>query len=165
MTDSAGAVVNRYDYSPFGVPLLTNETVPNSFRYVGRFGVMEEGNGTQFMRARYYTPQLSRFINPDPILLLRAIDTYDYASNNPLRHVDPLGTSDSNCATEELRQLGLEATKLILPSTITITPEENIRPDVQGLVTNIIGDKIDDKIFDLHHKGAPMIRFIEAWPK
>lgn len=37
VTDGAGAVANSYDYPPFGLPLLVDETIPNRFRYVGRW--------------------------------------------------------------------------------------------------------------------------------
>ena len=54
LSDGTGAVANTYDYDPFGIALQTNETITNPFRYVGRFGVMAEGNGLSFMRTRYY---------------------------------------------------------------------------------------------------------------
>ena len=58
LTDAAGAVLNSYAYDPFGVSLGKTETVANPFEYVGEYGVMNEGNGLEFMRARYYRPRL-----------------------------------------------------------------------------------------------------------
>jgi hypothetical protein len=39
------------------------EGIFNPFGYVGRYGVMEEGNDLKFMRARYYDDTTGRFLN------------------------------------------------------------------------------------------------------
>src|SRR5438445_10418449 len=41
-------------------------------------------------RARYYNPQLSRFISEDPIGFRGGINVYAYVGNNPISFVDPL---------------------------------------------------------------------------
>ncbi len=93
LTGPSGAVVNTYDYDPFGNPLQTSETIPNLFRYVGRFGVTTEGNGLIFMRARYYDPRLGRFTTADPIGFSGGdSNLYSYVGNNPVNHIDPRGT-------------------------------------------------------------------------
>jgi hypothetical protein len=35
--------------------------VVNPFEYVGEYGVMNEGNGLEFMRARFHMPAIGRF--------------------------------------------------------------------------------------------------------
>ncbi len=90
LTNSSGAVVNSYAYDPFGNSLNKTETVANPFQYVGELGVMNEGNGLDFMRARYVTPRIGRFNSPDP-MARPATNFYAYASNNPTRYVDPSG--------------------------------------------------------------------------
>jgi RHS repeat-associated protein len=91
VTDTAGAVVNSYDYGPFGIALDVAETVPNPFRFGGRFGVMDDGHGLLHMRARYYDPATGRFLSPDPIGLRGGPNLYSYVSNSPLRYCDPAG--------------------------------------------------------------------------
>jgi RHS repeat-associated protein/uncharacterized repeat protein (TIGR01451 family) len=91
LTDGTGAAVNTYDYSPFGLPLAITETVPNPFRYGGRFGVMDDGHEMLHMRARYYDAVTGRFLSPDPIGLLAGPNLYTYVSNSPLRFADPSG--------------------------------------------------------------------------
>jgi RHS repeat-associated protein len=91
MSDFSGNVVNRYAYDAFGKVLNQEETIPNPFKYVGQFGVMDEGNGLLYMRARYYDPEIGRFINKDPIGLLGGLNMYSYVANNPVSWIDPEG--------------------------------------------------------------------------
>ena len=91
LTDAMGVVVSSYNYSPFGIPLQTDETIPNPFKYVGRYGVMEEGNGLRFMRARYYEPNTGRFLQIDPIGYDGGSNLYAYVKNNPSNYIDPEG--------------------------------------------------------------------------
>jgi RHS repeat-associated protein len=43
--------------------------------------------------ARYYSPQLGRFISEDPIGFAGGINYYAYALNSPTNFTDPFGTS------------------------------------------------------------------------
>jgi RHS repeat-associated protein len=90
ITDSSGQVINTYCYSPEGL-VGVQETIPNPFTYVGRFGVMAEGNGLYFMRARYYDPEVGRFINKDPIGYEGGMNLFTYVANNLVNMVDLLG--------------------------------------------------------------------------
>jgi RHS repeat-associated protein len=91
ITNSSGAVVNHYSYDPFGKLLNSQESFENPFRYVGRFGVMDEGNELLYMRARYYDSEVGRFINKDPIRLAGGLNPYNYALQNPITLIDPVG--------------------------------------------------------------------------
>jgi len=44
-----------------------------------------------YYRARYYSPQLGRFISRDPLGLAAGINPYSYVNNNPANLVDPTG--------------------------------------------------------------------------
>jgi RHS repeat-associated protein len=90
MTNAAGAIANTYDYDPFGIPLQTSETISNPFRYVGRFGVMEEATDLVFMRGRYFESNTGRFTTED-LLLSQDGNQYTYAINSPLVYFDPVG--------------------------------------------------------------------------
>lgn len=92
VSDAAGTIVNAYAYDPFG-NLADNsfEGVANPFRYVGRLGVMDDGNGLLYMRARYYAPGLGRFLTKDPWGSVSARSSYGYGLGNPLTWVDPTG--------------------------------------------------------------------------
>ncbi|MGC7882165.1 RHS repeat-associated core domain-containing protein [Desulforudis sp. 1031] len=68
LTDNNGAVTDRFQYGPYGE--LVNHTggtdIP--FLYNGRDGVMTDANGLYYMRARYYDPEIRRFINKDVLV-------------------------------------------------------------------------------------------------
>jgi RHS repeat-associated protein len=90
ITDSSGGVLNQYDYLPFGEVVSSTEAVDNPFTYVGSLGVMQEGNGLHFMRARYYDSETASFTSLDP-LRVPPLELYGYANDDPLQNVDPRG--------------------------------------------------------------------------
>lgn len=47
--------------------------------------------GLYYFRARYYSPELRRFISEDPIGLAGGVNPYMYAGNDPINSVDPTG--------------------------------------------------------------------------
>jgi RHS repeat-associated protein len=92
VTDDTAQVANTYAYDPFGNVLHNTETVTNPFQFVGGLGVMEEGNGMCYMRARFYSTELGRFISEDPIGLGGGdLNLYRYVGNSPTDEIDPTG--------------------------------------------------------------------------
>jgi uncharacterized protein RhaS with RHS repeats len=53
--------------------------------------VTVSGEASDNYRARYYSPELQRFISEDPIGLAGGINEYSYAHNGPVNFVDPIG--------------------------------------------------------------------------
>jgi RHS repeat-associated protein len=91
MTDSSKTIQNSYAYTPFG-GLTQSESFHQPFTFSGEYGVMQEPNGLYYMRARYYDPQIGRFISEDPIRFAGGdVNLYAYAGNNPVNFVDPFG--------------------------------------------------------------------------
>ena len=92
MTDATTSanVTHKYQYDDFGKVLQSEEADANAFRYVGQLGVMYEDENLTFMRARYYDPEIGRFLSEDPIW---STNLYPYANNNPIVYVDPKGKS------------------------------------------------------------------------
>lgn len=90
MTDATTAanVTHKYQYDDFGKLLQSEEEDENLYRYVGRFGVSYEDQAISFMCARYYDPEIGRFLSEDPIW---STNLYPYADNNPIMLSDPQG--------------------------------------------------------------------------
>ncbi|MBI5562169.1 MAG: RHS repeat-associated core domain-containing protein [Deltaproteobacteria bacterium] len=92
LTDMSRAIVNKYSYDPYGNILQAQETIQQPFKFVGRFGVMEEATGFYYMRARYYDSQTGRFISEDPLGFGGGeVNLMAYVGGNPVNLVDPMG--------------------------------------------------------------------------
>lgn len=52
LTDQTGNITDAYAYDPFGRLAGSQGATVNPFRYVGRFGVMDEGNGELLPKIR-----------------------------------------------------------------------------------------------------------------
>jgi len=90
--NTADQVVNAYEYDPWGLPLSTSEAVPQPFKYGGR--EYDSETGFYYLRARYYDPQIGRFISEDPIGLAGGINRFAYVGNHPADARDPSGLDD-----------------------------------------------------------------------
>lgn len=89
LADAAGIVQTQYAYEPFGKTVTTGMSNANTFQFTAR---ENDGTGLYFYRARYYHPELSRFISEDPIGFEGGdINLFAYVGNDPINHVDPLG--------------------------------------------------------------------------
>ena len=99
LTNAAGSVSDSYAYTPYGETTSNGSTV-NPFRYVGKLGVMDDGNGMQYMRARYYRPDVARFMSLDQLAgsadKPQSLNRYAYVLGNPVMGVDPSGFSRRN---------------------------------------------------------------------
>ena len=99
LTDSSGAVVNRITYGTYGEIVATTVPPTTPFLYNGAYGVQTDANGLLHMRARYYSTELRRFINSDPIGFAGGMNWYQYAAGNPFTRIDPSGTASERTIT------------------------------------------------------------------
>ncbi len=92
ISNQAGQKVAGYDYSAFGATLASSGTLTNSRGYGGH---EVDETGLVYMSARYYDPQLGRFISPDALVPSsdnpQALNRYAYVYNNPISNTDPTG--------------------------------------------------------------------------
>jgi RHS repeat-associated protein len=93
LADTSGTVSTSYTYEPFGNATSTGAASTNSFQYTGR---ENDGTGLDYLRARYYSPGLQRFLSEDPIGLGGGdVNLYAYVYNQPFAFVDRLGLCGS----------------------------------------------------------------------
>jgi len=91
LVNCSGAIVTAYSYDPFGNTLTARSASANPTQYTGR---ENEGSGLYYLRARYYSSALHRFISEDPLGLAGGGNFYRYASDDPVDRSDPLGQLD-----------------------------------------------------------------------
>ncbi|MDH4910202.1 RHS repeat-associated core domain-containing protein [Xanthomonas euvesicatoria] len=89
LTNATGAVVRRYDYTPYGQAQATGGSSDNPYQYTGR---ELDKSGLQYYRARYYSPEMGRFISEDSYGFAGGdANFYAYALGNPVSFNDPSG--------------------------------------------------------------------------
>ncbi len=90
ITNSAGWVVQRYDYNSFGeITYIQDPNFIQPYTYTGR--EYDNESGLYYYRARYYDAKVGRFISEDPIGFEGGINFYVYVGNNPVNFTDPSG--------------------------------------------------------------------------
>lgn len=92
LTDSTGNVVETLSYDSFGNNAGSART---RYTYTGR--ERDPDTGLLYYRARFYDPQIGRFMSEDPIGLAGGINFYAYVGNSPVNHVDPWGLQKRSC--------------------------------------------------------------------
>jgi len=95
LSGSDGNVVKTYDYDAFGNEENIDNTDTNLFRYCGEY--FDKETGTIYLRARYYDPEIGRFITEDSYLGEAndplSLNLYTYCWNNPVIYIDKNGNN------------------------------------------------------------------------
>ena len=87
LTNSSGNVSSQITYDGYG-----NSTSNSLTRYGFTGRELDADTGLLYYRARWYDPQLGRFISEDPIGFAGGdVNLFGYVKNNPLNRRDPLG--------------------------------------------------------------------------
>lgn len=92
VTNENGEVVEKTSYFPFGELLEGGES---RFLFTGQ--EKDKETGLMYYGARYYSPFLRRFSQPDTVLPdvydPQQLNRYSYVRNNPLKYVDESGNN------------------------------------------------------------------------
>ncbi|MCK4260984.1 MAG: RHS repeat-associated core domain-containing protein, partial [Halanaerobiales bacterium] len=99
ITDKDGFVIWEQDYMPFGEDLYKPGTSvfeyeeEIEYKFTGQRHV--KGIGLYYYGARYYDPEIGRFISEDTYCgeldKMQSQNIYIYTINNPLKYIDPTG--------------------------------------------------------------------------
>jgi len=91
LTDSAGALVNSYDFLAFGGAYSPTTTVslPQRYTYTGR--EKNPASALMYYRYRQYDPRIGRFGARDPLGYLGGVGLYSYVSARPAGRRDAFG--------------------------------------------------------------------------
>jgi hypothetical protein len=114
---------------------------------------MDEGNGLFYMRARYYDPEVGRFITKDPIGFAGGLNLYGYVANNPVNSIDPSGLFIGGILARILGMIGFASESMPVAGLMVDTV-------VGGVLAFADIDEIDPCI---SNKFGLAYRFIEGW--
>jgi RHS repeat-associated protein len=89
LTNASGNTVEVYEYDVYGRVGATDANHPNRILFTGR--EYDKETGLYYYRARYYNPQIGRFLQTDPIGYDAGMNLYRYCANNPVTLKDPSG--------------------------------------------------------------------------
>ena len=111
--DEGGESVGYDDYYPFGGIMAGRSTNVGYrhalYKFTGKERDREAGVGLDYFGARYYDPEIGRWLGVDPLAeKFPGWSPYNYALDNPLLYWDPNGMY-VRVATEEEKQLFTEA--------------------------------------------------------
>jgi RHS repeat-associated protein len=86
VTNQEGVVTEKHAYTVYGMS-ASNTGV--EFQFAGM--QMDAETGLYYDSARFYSPKLGRFLQPDPIGTDGGINLYAYVGNDPVNYTDPTG--------------------------------------------------------------------------
>lgn len=104
ITNATGASIGTNTYDEYGRPGALNV---GRFQYTGQAYIPELG--LYYYKARFYSPELKRFLQPDPIGYAGGMNLYGYVGGDPVNASDPSG-KDSQMVDCKLVRCGSEPT-------------------------------------------------------
>ena len=140
ITDASGNITDTFAYDTYGKLTSRTGTSAVIFGYNGRDGVVTDDNGLIYMRARYYSPDMRRFINADIVAgeISNAItlNRFAYANGNPVSFVDPFGLSaERSSISDEQRMIFLAILSCALNSREMYTQLNDMKRSVRSYFT------------------------------
>ena len=150
LTDKTGTVTNRFNYGTYGELLTADKAVVvdiTRFLYNGEYGVQTDANGLYYMRSRYYSPEIRRFINQDVVTgsinQSASLNRYSYVEGNSVSYTDPFGLSPYQFISRTIH-IGLDVVGIFVPGANVVNAlyyfaEGNIYDGVESLIFSLAG--------------------------
>jgi len=90
LSDETGLLTTQYSYTAFGLTRTSSgPTQGNLYRYSSK--AYDGAAGLYYYGARYYDPQVGRWLTQDPLGIVDGPNRYLFVSNDPVNYVDPWG--------------------------------------------------------------------------
>ncbi len=126
LTNSTGSIVQTYTYGAFGSLVSESGSLSNSYRFSTK--EFDSRSKLIYFGARYYNPQIGRWLTPDPLGMVNGPNLYVYLGNNPINLIDPWGLCGGPIESktgrgqvkEDLRRRNRRGSQLVEPPV----PEE-----------------------------------------
>ena len=180
IADNSGNKLQQYVYSAFGELLGIKDAygadvsaappVRTSYSYTGR--EYDSESGMLYYRARYYLPEIGRFLQKDPEpgklnIAASMVNGYAYVANNPINLADPSGRSFfSTIGALALSVVVTAALPALLLASVVISLVDpalglslgaaSLNLSIPGQFINVLGT---GKLAELHgFNGVPYIK-------
>ena len=94
LVDATGNIAAHYEYDPFGKINTQNGAyaASNPFRFSSEY--FDSETGLVYYNYRYYSPELGRWINRDPIGEAGGLNLYNMLKTNAISQIDQYGLWD-----------------------------------------------------------------------
>jgi RHS repeat-associated protein len=138
LTDSNGAVTARYQYDAWGVVTAETGTAFNPFGFTGQ--ERDDATGLYYFKARFYDPELGRFLSEDPFEGVQdippSLHAYLYAFGNPTIYLDPTGQCVLGLPCPEAARQVIDYGTAYVDASLTTTMQvaEGVRSGVVSTV-------------------------------
>jgi RHS repeat-associated protein len=145
LVDGSGSVTGTYAYDVFGA-VRSQSGTSTEFSFTGE---QNDPNGYEYLRARYYDPEVGRFISEDAASAVAcdptSLNRFTYSRNNPVNRSDPSGMADVGAG--------------VMPKSLFFCDQPTLCAIVGGggvgVVVVIIGIKTIESILDLVESDDP----------
>jgi RHS repeat-associated protein len=103
------SVSNSYSYGAYGATAAASGAsgTDTPFKFAG--AEFDSSDQLVYLRNRFYSPQLQRFISEDPIGLFGGTNVYAYVGGDPISRTDPLGLLNPAKAAAAFGNVGIAA--------------------------------------------------------
>ncbi len=146
LTDDSGVAAASYHWNAWGEPRFPAELglSRNRFGFTGYY--FDRETNLFFAKARYFDPQLGRFLSQDSFLGLAqdppSIHRYLYAHGNPTRYVDPTGHVTESALDRDLakrvdRGEITRAQAIAMAFKARVAPAQKVMGDIDATLANV----------------------------